>query len=517
MARRDVTDFRTVVQVLAEEPDQAGVVAANLGQDIIRRSQEARIKEGLSAAMLEMNAVTDQFQKQYEGDPFSEQGLKELKEQRQAVLDTYGQNISPLFRRDWQEGAMSLSTQHDTQINAWGYKQATANTRTSITNTGKNYLNQAMIDGEAFGTGKGALVETLANFGQAKKQLEDFGTRNLGEVTTGEYVKAFGQDWVKSFVSGVAKNNPVEALRLMDSDEVKTEIEDQADFMKFREAIETRAIKFQEVAKQQEILDVLKNENALLASGKVLSYGEITDATAGMSEGARDYFLRANGYKKDGDEKLSMEDKLQFKAGVYDQINQLALQENVAPADIVNLQDAIYNGMNQGALSQEEGANFLTQLLDPAIAEQEKQLGDFTGGDYNPFKENVGLEGIQKHYADSVEIKVPEGEEVGTVSKAVNAANKAQLYDNYFSALDEQAAKRGIKIADIPNQRDSYEVYQQAQAQAIQRLQAKTTPVLKLQPAIPISAIVHLTKNPTLADKFDEKYGKGSANRILGR
>lgn len=525
MARRDVSDFRTVVNVVAENPDRTAEIAADLGQDIIRRSQEARIMEGVSAAQLELNALSSDFQKRYEADPFNEQGLKEYKEARQGIIDKHGSGVSQLFKRPWNESVMTLSKQNDLQLQAWGYRQAETNTRRSLDNFRRNYLNQAALDGES----GGAIGNTLINFAQAKTRMEQFGYKNLGQASTDNFVKDFGQDWVKMFISGVARNNPVEALRLMESDEVKAEISDQADFAAFRSSIENLAINSQEVARKNEVLNVLKNENSLLASGKALSYAEIAQATDGMSESARDYFLRVNGFKKSdiGGEgavdtessmrkrKLTADEKFQEKATIYDAINQTLLSEQVDVADISKLQDRVYAGMRDGAISQEEGAGFITQLLNPLIEEQEGQLSQFSSGEWNPFKTDTGLPVLKEFYDNSVEIKPAEGEDaVGPISAATNARNKVKLYGNYFDALNTEASKRNIRVGDIPKQRDRDAIYRQAQAQAMRSFEVERASFIT---GIPIIAINELFKNPepSAIKEFDEAFGNGAANRIL--
>lgn len=519
MARRDINNLNTVTDVVAKEPDHLLETASALGEQIIKQSQEAKIVENMSAAQLDLGKLSDDYQTQYEGDPFNKQGLEELRSARQGVLDKYGESISPVFRRAWNENAQKISSSNESQVQAWGYKQSAVNSKTSLIAATQNHLTQAQLDGEAFGKSTAQGIGSFSNFITAKQSLEEFGAAHLGETSTQEVTKDFSEDYAKVFVSGVAHTNPVKALKMLDNEQVRSAFTKPEEFQKFRDAVETRAINVGEVAKQQEVLGVLKKENALFTGGKALSYAEIQQATAPMSEEAKKYFMKANGYSaEDADGPAwKLDQKLQYKAEVYDQITKLAGKENIDPAEVVNLQSAIYKGMSKGAMTQVEGANFITQLLEPAIAGKEEQLQDFTGDTWNPFKANVGLEGIQQHFEDNIAIKPAEGKTLGPTATALNSANKAQLYENYFGALDEAANKRGIKIADIPSQNDSYEIYKQAQAEAIQKLNTRTTPVLKLQPAIPISAIVYLTKNPKAADQFDEKYGTGAANRVLGK
>lgn len=522
MAQRDITNYNTITQVVPEGPslfESLAPITAEIGQHIIKQSQEAKILENSSAAQLELGKLSNDFQIKYESDPFNEQGLKDFRSSRQGILDKYNESISPLFRRDWQENAARLTGQNDLAVEAWGFKQTAANVKSSIINANANDMVHAGILGEQLGRGEITLPELILSVNASALKLQEFGNAHIGAVSTDAIIHDKIQDSIKTAISSVAKENPVLALQYMDDKAIKSAVTNQEEFTKFRSAVETRALNVGKVVKQHEILDVLKSENALFTSGKALSYAEIQQATQNMSEGAKDYFLKANGYSKES-ASITPEQKLEFKASLYDQINQLATKQNIMPGDIANMQDVIFQGMNKKALKSTEGANFITTLLQPAITRQETQLRDFTGGSgiMDFWKENVGLEGVQQYYTDNVEIKLPKGEtKLGPISHAINSANKVQLYDNYYSALDEQAAKRGIQVADIPKLKDNYEVYKTAQAQAIQQLSIRTSPVLKYQPGIPIAAVVRLTKNPEEADKFDEIFGKGASIRVIGK
>lgn len=523
MARRDLSNYNTVTQVLPEGPslfESLARPAAEIGQQIIRQSQEAKIVENMSAAQLELGKLSNDFQTKYEGDPFNEDGIKDFRDQRQGILDKYGEDISPLFRRNWQENATRLTGQNDIQVQAWGYKQSAVNTKQSLSTAMQNHLTQAAKDGESFGNSDATEIDSFLSFAQAKEKLDEFGNAHLGETSTQAITKDFEQDYAKVFISGVAHSNPVKALKMMDNPVVRDTFTDPAEFAKFRDAVETRALNVGEVMKQQEVLNVLKTENALFSSGKALSYAEIQQTTQGMSEEAKKYFMKVNGYSKENQDghAWKQDEQLQAKATIYDQITQISQSENISSENIQSLQGDIYKAMRKGALTEAEGASFLTQLIDPAVTQKEAQMSKFSSGQWNPWKDNVGFKELKNFYEDSVAIQPAGGEDkVGKTSGAINAMNKANLYDNYWNSLQTQAAKRNIAVADIENSPDRDAIYAKAQQDAEMLYRAKSSPVLKIQPSIPITAIKRLLEHPEKAGDFDDMFGTGAANRILGK
>lgn len=504
-----------------EAPDMLVPKLAEIGTDIIKRSQEAKIVENLSTAQIELGKLSNDFQIKYQGDPFNEDGLKEFKEQRQSVLDKYGENISPFFGRAWSDSAAKLSNQIDLGVQSWGFKQAVTNTRQSIANANSNGQIQAEQAGEALGRGEIDLPELMLTISSSVQDIKAYGQANLGETSTDTLAHDMVQDRIKGAMSGLAKTNPVQALRFMNSDAVKGAVTNQPEWAEFTKAVENRALNFQDVAKQTEILNTLKGENALLASGKVLSYSEIQQTTGGMSEEAKKYFLRINGYTKDGDgDGPAWDDdrKIQERAGLYDKIASLSQNENFTPEDVQGLQGDIYKLMRKDALTQNQGADFLGGLVQPVISQQEERMQEFSTGHYNPFKTNAGFSDMQEYYDTEIEIKPAEGKKkVSSLDNAINATNKTNLYDNYWNSLQTQAAKKNIPVGDIANSPDKDAIYAKAKQDAINDYKAKSSPVLKVQPSIPITAIKRLLDNPSKAGDFDKMFGPGAANRILGK
>lgn len=226
MASRDVTAQRTVgPQAALQETYVKGDVqslldaGAELGQQIIKSGQEAKITENYSMAQMDLNRLKSQIEVDYEHDPF--QGAKKLKEEQSKIFEAYGKEISPFFRAPWDENVRELGFKVDAETEAWAFKQTRVNTVNSINRAIKNNLSQATVDGENFGNSDATEIGSLLNYQDSRNKLASFGDGNLGSETTTQMLEGYNEDYLKSFLSGVSDTNPLKALRMLDDPNVK--------------------------------------------------------------------------------------------------------------------------------------------------------------------------------------------------------------------------------------------------------------------------------------------------------
>lgn len=536
---RQITSYNTVTNVVPETGGMNLAPALNqaieFGSKIAEQANEAKLLEVSSAAQLELSKLNTDYKIKNETDPFNEKAYADYKSARQSLLNKYGSQVSPMVQRQWNMMQTKLSSQSDMENQAWQYKQAAINTKVSIEQGMQNYLNQASIDGEAFGSSAETAIGSFANYQQAQAELSGFGSKYLGEATTSKLLDSMSQDWAKSFISGVAKNNPVKALKMLDQEVVQNAITDRKDFNTFRDAIEARAMRFQDIAVKNEILGTLSSENSLFNSTEPLTYAQLRQATHGMSEPAQDYFLSVNGYKAPGDVKLTNEEKFTEGRKIFEAIFSLGKDEKVDLDKMIAAQSMIYEGMNRQSISRESGSMLINQLLSPAIQKMQDNK-DLSASDYNPFNDDYGLEQVKNYVDNNVITKIDEEEMKGQgLSKenidklrSVNAQNAFRYYSAFMDALSSEASKvrspkfpNGMTIPDIKDSDLTSEqkrsLYSRAQAATIGvEIEARQVG-RQMVSRIPPEAIRALIKNPETASAFDSYFGEGRANMVLGK
>lgn len=461
MANRDLSNYRSSIQ---QTPYQEGVevnkgaetaARANAGQQLIRMNQEAKINENFSRAQIELNALERQYQVDYESNPFDEKGLSDLKQKRTEILSTLGDEISPIFRHQWNTNATQLELKQDGTVEAWGFQQTRVNTVKSINQSIKNNMSQAALDGQAYGNSDSNDFSAMLNYKTSADQLLSFGKKTLGDTKSSELMETYSDDYIKTFVSGVAETNPLKALRLMDDPSIKAGFKDENQYSKMKEAVNNRAMNIGKIKAEQEVLSTLKDENSILTKSltQPLSYADLQQefSRTKMSPEAQKFFMRANGYtKEDGTRNLEPGEQLKAKAQLYTELTQLTSKDDMTTQEISAFQEKIYQNMNNGTLNEKEGAKYLNDLLTPFVNQKEENLKNFSTGFIDG---NIGLAGLQKMYDQELYVGPEKGffgrGEEGPITQATNDANKVKLYDYYMTALEAGVKSYGIGLADI--------------------------------------------------------------------
>jgi hypothetical protein len=231
MVERNISNIPQVTEVtpnLATGTMESAI--GDAGQEIIKAEQHAMIVNNFSKANMDLNDAKLKFQNDYADKPM--EGVKAYQEYREETLNSYGDQISPFFRGIWNQESKNMGIRDDMQMNGWAYAQLRQNTVTGVNNAIATNLGQANTDGMNYGSGKISDIDAVLNGAPSRELLKQFGGSNLGVAKTEGLLKNYDNDYMKSFISGVAQANPQKAAQLLDSDTFKDRFttEDRNDF-----------------------------------------------------------------------------------------------------------------------------------------------------------------------------------------------------------------------------------------------------------------------------------------------
>lgn len=483
MAQRNINTMRSITEVAAEKPNDFLAMGAEIGQKLVIEGQAAQMQKSLSDAALELNKLSMDYRIKYEGDPIS--GVEDFRQARQELLDKYSENVNPLLRGAWKDSTAKLIATNDASQEAWAYEQSYKNKVTYTNDTMKNYLAQASLDGQTYGSNEATPIDVFANYGLARQQLEEFGNTNLGSETTKEMLKNFQSDYIKTFVSGAVETNPERGLKLLEDADVKMSMEPDQ-WLKFKSATESRAKAVYRNQQQGGVLAGIKSASGMLEGGGKYGYAAVQQAD--LSDDAREYFESLNGFTGSGKRGgYTAEDKAAHKMGIYQAVAKLQGDEDVDAGSVRVVQDSIFKAMNKQALGQEEGLDLIQQIVSPLVEGKEKAMGDY--GTYHPFADSIGFDGVEEFYDNNV--KVPTNDKMTpTTKKAIESQNlmgQANLYDTYYGALRARAEQAGVPVALVPKlpkpQREK--IYSDAQSEAQKIFLQSKYPSMRTLPDTP--------------------------------
>lgn len=488
MAQRDYNFTPDVNRVVAEAPDQMLEGIAAVGAQLAETSAKSKMLAASAKTQTQFKKLDAEFRLMYADDPTNTDGLRNLEESRKEVIDTQGEGIPIIYNRQWQEQAGEMSLQSTLGNDLWGADQQRENVVKNINDSIQTYLSSASTDGMAFGKDTKAVLANTMNFLDARGRLEQVGQPIIGDQKTRKLLEEFDSDYVKTFVSGVVETSPQKGLELLNKPEIRDTFKKPEEYQKFKLATENRAKAVYANQQDGSVLDQIKNGNRALADGGKWTYAQLQQAD--LSDTAREYFERLNGFKGHGKRGgYTPEDKASQELAIFDAVANLQQDKNMDAQSVRIVQDAVYKGMNTGAITQSQGQDYITQIVEPLIKRKEEDMAQFgTGGAWYDPGDSIGFDGIQDFYENNVQ-RNTEGlsKDTALAVTAGNSVNRANLYDYYFGALKARANAAGVPVGDLSRlpraQRDK--VYSAAQNEAQVLFMKDRHPALRTMPDVP--------------------------------
>lgn len=215
MAQRDLDFDPSVTNDVAQDPDNTANAIAQVAGKVAETAAASQVVVNTAKAHAAYKGLDAQYREQFADNPNSPEAQQWLSDQRQSVNEDLGQNISTLYMNEWNTATSKLADSSDIQNEAWGVHQNYRNTVNNFNTARAQYLDGANKDGQAFGAGGGEDGSAILNFGVSQKLLTDAAAQHLGQTKAQELTAGYSADYAKSFVSGVAENNPEAAARLL--------------------------------------------------------------------------------------------------------------------------------------------------------------------------------------------------------------------------------------------------------------------------------------------------------------
>lgn len=457
MSFREINNNRTVGNEVVADP-AISTALPEIGKQIITQNIEAKTIETMSLARMELQKLEFDYKNQWAHDP--QGGLSKYQAERQKVFDKFGGEVNPLFRRNWNKATKDIALDNDVSLNGWVLNQTRENTITSVNETLKNNIIRATINGR-----NNADFDALSDLRGSMDELREFATANLGKQTADELLKDYGNDYMKSYISGIADSNPSKALSLLQDDGASEMFSDALEYEKMVDAVTNKVERDARRSEGLGMVNSARTANALVTGGSGMSYNELMQASeeGKVSPIAQELLLKVNGFASGSRGGVTTADKANIEAELYSRLGTIAADESLTPETVAVTQDAIMSAMHKGAISETQGYELLGQIVDPLLQKVENNLNgsnDMFWQSKEKKAENAARREEARNYLGFNTIKkmvekdftvAPRTDKESDVLLAdtLNKTRQAKAFNIYQTALKQVAEANGLRVGDI--------------------------------------------------------------------
>jgi len=336
---------------------------SNMAITANQQAEKAKIFNNISQANTELYQINEQLKTEFAGNPASPDLKKKRDEAFNSVFDKYGQGISKLAQREWNNQKTALLAKFELSNAQWliatQKDNALSNLKIAIQNNAKmaDHLGSAGKVDELVG-----LVETTG------QELFTSASTVIGEPKAKELLYNYASDMAKSFLASNIKSNPKQAIELLKDERVKKIVNDDEEIAKLKEAAIAQDIKQIQINQHLKTLEFIKKngEIAEKAISGELSFAEMQDFFAkhkDLPEWQKKFILKSAGYSLTGE-------SVQFENGVLRKTE-----------DIREEKEAIREARRLAVESRRVAAEELKLLKEAAYADLTMEGADLINGD----------------------------------------------------------------------------------------------------------------------------------------
>lgn len=240
MADRNLNFDPTVTNVTPQMPNNSVLSGiSDFADQVAVQSANSKALNATAQTALAFRQLDGQFRQSAAGNPNDPQALQDLQAARSQVVSTIAQQVPAISSRDYMTHTIQLQESSDKMNELWGMHQQVRNTKNDLDTAEKTQLDMANSAGRQFGQDGADMgnLNSVLNFETAQAAIKQFVTPVIGAPRTDDYLKSFSGNWVKSFVAGLAEQNPQAAAAMLQQPNIAEhfttqDIGDMADVIK---------------------------------------------------------------------------------------------------------------------------------------------------------------------------------------------------------------------------------------------------------------------------------------------
>lgn len=219
MADRQINFDPTVTQVTPEKPDLGLLTGgAELADQVATISANSKALNATTQSALAFRQADAQYRQDAASNPNDPQALANLQTTRAQIMSQIGQQVPAIASREYTTHMMEIQQNSDKLNELWGMQQSVKNAHADVNTSMDTQYKMANDAGRQFGSDGANMkdLDSVLGFETAQQAIAKFAGPVLGQPQTVALMKNFNSNYVKSFVSGLAENNPQAAAAMLE-------------------------------------------------------------------------------------------------------------------------------------------------------------------------------------------------------------------------------------------------------------------------------------------------------------
>lgn len=191
-------------------------------QQIFMDQQKIKIQTNATKARIEADDYVNNMRLQYQGNPDSPEFKQAIQGGLDDIFNRYGDDIDPIARGEWNLTANKLSGAYELSNNEWIISQRAQNAKLDVAeniNANLNLARRAGINGN--------WQAGVADYKESYAELFDYAKKNMGETNARALLKDYEQQYMTSFINGMAESNPAAAMKALENPEILDMVGDE--------------------------------------------------------------------------------------------------------------------------------------------------------------------------------------------------------------------------------------------------------------------------------------------------
>lgn len=275
--------------------------AIGQAQTVTERANESKLANYQIDLSNRFMKINNDINTKYQSDPTNPERNKELDEAFSLLAGEY--KVNPMVQGRWGEIKNDVLNNYKTYNASWEIRQQQTNAQNDLKNGYEKLNNQISM----LGSNGAKFDEVKLAYDNGISGLRNGATAVLGSEITENFLKDANHDFMATYISSLATNNPLEAQRMLQDAAVQNDIGNAGTIEKLNDYVATSLKNQNEKAAVMDLGAALRKMNSTEADNLLSGRANLNQVTSfieknkSLTEGSKDLILSIYGIRSTND------------------------------------------------------------------------------------------------------------------------------------------------------------------------------------------------------------------------